>query len=99
MGDDGFGVEVAQRLVNRKPDRYPDGVEVIDFGIRGVDLAYTLLDEYDELILVDALSRGGEPGTLYLIEPDLSWINQEDTWRSARPYFAGWLRAFGASRE
>ena len=77
MGDDGFGVEVAQRLVNRKLDRYPDGVDVIDFGIRGVDLAYTLLDEYDELILVDALSRGGEPGTLYLIEPDLSWINQE----------------------
>lgn len=84
MGDDGFGVEVAQRLMSRKTDRYPDGVDVIDFGIRGVDLAYTLLDEYDELVLVDALSRGGEPGTLYLIEPDLSWINHETGVEAAR---------------
>lgn len=72
MGDDGFGVEVAQRLASRESDRYPAGVEVVDFGIRGVDLAYTLLDNYDTLILVDVVSRGGEPGTLYLIEPDLS---------------------------
>lgn len=84
MGDDGFGVEVAQRLVSRKAERFPEGVEVVDFGIRGVDLAYTLLDEYDVLVLVDALSRGGEPGTLYLIEPDLSWISHEAGVEAAR---------------
>ncbi len=68
LGDDGFGVEVARRLTNRQ---YPDGVEVVDFGIRGVDLAYTLLDGCETLILVDAVSRGGPPGTLYLLEPEM----------------------------
>jgi len=77
LGDDGFGVEVAQRLVNRKTKKYPEGVQVVDFGIRGIDLAYTLLDEYDTLVLVDAVSRGGPPGTLYLIEPDLTGIDPE----------------------
>jgi hydrogenase maturation protease len=84
MGDDGFGVEVAQRLANQKAGCYPPGVEIVDFGIRGVDLAYTLLDEYDTLILVDAVSRGGEPGTLYLIEPDLSAFNAQTGVEAAR---------------
>ncbi|MFL5624945.1 MAG: hydrogenase maturation protease, partial [Ktedonobacteraceae bacterium] len=74
LGDDGFGVEVARRLMNRQ---YPEGVQVIDFGIRGMDLAYTLLDDYDTLVLVDTVSRGGPPGTLYLIEPDLTGIDPE----------------------
>src|SRR5438270_10145755 len=74
LGDDGFGVEVAQRLMNRQ---YPEGVQVTDFGIRGMDLAYTLLDDYDTLVLVDTVSRGGTPGTLYLIEPDLAGIDPE----------------------
>ena len=74
LGDDGFGVEVAQRLRQRQ---YPEGVQVVDFGIRGIDLAYTLLDDYDTLVLVDAIARGGPPGTLYLIEPDLAGINPE----------------------
>ena len=52
LGDDGFGVEVAQRL-RRRPAR--DGVRVEDFGIRGVHLAYELLDGYDALVLVDAV--------------------------------------------
>ena len=77
LGDDSFGVEVAQKLTSRKTRRYPEGVHVIDFGIRGIDLAYTLLDDYDALILVDAVSRGGAPGTLYLIEPDLAGIDHE----------------------
>lgn len=66
LGDDGFGVEVARALASR---RYPPGVEVVDFGIRGVELAYTLLDGCDTLILVDAVPRGGSPGDVYLIEP------------------------------
>ena len=77
LGDDSFGVEVAQRLMSRKDKRYPAGVHIEDFGIRGIDLAYTLLDNYDTLILVDAVARGGAPGTLYLIEPDLTGINPE----------------------
>lgn len=69
LGDDGFGCEVVKRLVSRS---YPQEVQISDFGIRGVELAYTLLDGYETLILVDATPRGGTPGTLYLIEPDLS---------------------------
>jgi hydrogenase maturation protease len=67
MGDDGFGVAVAGRLAQ---SRLPAGVDVEDFGIRGMDLAYALQD-YDVAILVDALSRGNAPGTVYAIEPEL----------------------------
>lgn len=74
LGDDGFGVEVARQL-ERRGMRYPDGVQVIDFGIRGLDLAFKLLETYDTLVLVDVVQRGGQPGTLYLIEPDLKGID------------------------
>ena len=68
LGDDGFGVEVARRLSSL--DLGPD-VKVADFGIRGVHLAYELLDGYEFVILIDATPRGeGAPGTLYVIEPD-----------------------------
>jgi hydrogenase maturation protease len=67
LGDDAFGVEVAQRLGLR---RLPDGVRVVDFGIRGLDLAYAMADDYDAVILVDAHQRGEPPGTLYVIEPE-----------------------------
>jgi hydrogenase maturation protease len=43
---------------------------VVDFGIRGLDLVYTLLDPYEAVILVDAMPRGGRPGTLYVLEPE-----------------------------
>jgi hydrogenase maturation protease len=68
LGDDGFGVEVVQRLSGR---RLPEGVEVVDFGIRGMDLAYALHEDYDLVVFVDATPRGGEPGTVYLIEPEI----------------------------
>ena len=74
LGDDAFGVEVAQRLAKRK---LPDRVKVVDFGIRGFDLAYALLDRFDVTILVDACPRGGAPGTLYVIEPDLNASAQD----------------------
>jgi hydrogenase maturation protease len=67
LGDDAFGVEVIQRLSSLK---FPEGVRVRDFGIRGYDLAYALLDGYDLTILVDACARGNAPGTLYVIEPE-----------------------------
>lgn len=68
LSDDGFGVEVAQRLALKQ---LPDCVQVKDFGIRGVHLAFELLDGYDTLILVDASPRGAAPGTVYVIEPEL----------------------------
>jgi hydrogenase maturation protease len=67
FGDDGFGVEVARRLAGRN---LPEGVKVVDFGIRGFDLTYALLEGYDAAILIDLTQRGGRPGTLYVIEPD-----------------------------
>ena len=66
LSDDAFGVEVATRLAARA---VPPGVRVVDFGIRGVHLAYELLDGYDGLILVDAVPMGEEPGTVAVIEP------------------------------
>src|SRR3954447_14217423 len=68
LGDDAFGVEVAQRLA-RRPQ--PAGVIVKDFGIRGLDLAYQLLEGFDLVIIVDAHPRGRAPGTLYVLEPEL----------------------------
>jgi hydrogenase maturation protease len=67
-GDDGFGSEVARRL-SRRP--MPDDVRVEDYGIRGVHLAYELLEGYDLVVLVDALSRGEAPGTVFLLEPEV----------------------------
>lgn len=75
LGDDGFGVEVVRRLA---AEPQPEGVRVADFGIRGLHLAYELLDGYDTVVLVDAGSRGGAPGELHLLEvspddlPDLA---------------------------
>ncbi len=70
FGDDAFGCEVVQRLYTRP---LPPNVRVNDFGIRGFDLAYALMDAKDDVvILVDALPRGGTPGTLYTIEPDFA---------------------------
>lgn len=66
--DDGFGVAVAQELVRR---RWPEGVRIMDAGIRGIDLTFALLDGPDAVILIDAIQRGEAPGTLFVIEPDL----------------------------
>jgi len=68
LGDDGFGVEVVRRLAERE---MPEGVEVKDFGIRGMDLAYALQEDYEAVVFVDAVPRGEEPGTVYLIEPEI----------------------------
>src|ERR1700736_5676334 len=67
LGDDAFGVEVARRLAYHP---LPPGVRVIDFGIRGLDLTYALLDGCEGPILVDAAPRGEAPGTLSVIQPD-----------------------------
>jgi hydrogenase maturation protease len=69
MGDDGVGVAVARKLLERS---WPAGVRVVDFGIRARDLIYALMDGHDHVILVDAVDRGGQPGTIYVVEPELS---------------------------
>jgi len=66
-GDDGFGVAVVEELTGRS---LPAGVEVRDFGIRGIHLAYQLLEPYDLVVLVDTVQRGGAPGSLYVIEAE-----------------------------
>lgn len=77
LQDDGFGVEVAKRLADSE---LPEGVKVADFGIRGVHLAYEMLDGgYDTTILIDAAPRGEAPGTVYLIEPDLDNIDAQQS--------------------
>jgi hydrogenase maturation protease len=72
MGDDAFGCEVARRLAGRT---LPEGVRVVDFGIRGFDLAYAIMDGPDVTVFVDATPRGEAPSTLYTIEPDLTELN------------------------
>jgi hydrogenase maturation protease len=68
MGDDAFGCEVAKKLSARE---LPADVRLVDYGIRGLDLTYALLDNPDLTILIDAIHRGGAPGTLYTIEPEV----------------------------
>jgi len=72
LGDDGFGVEVVRRLHERRTAEWPPDVRVIDYGIRGIDLYYALLDGVDLAVLVDAAHRDGPPGTLYVIEPSIA---------------------------
>ena len=69
-GDDGFGVEVAQALSRR--GNLPAEVTVFEGGIAGIPLVQELMDGYDALIIADAVERGGAPGTIYLIEPDIT---------------------------
>jgi hydrogenase maturation protease len=68
LADDGFGVEVVRRLTQCQ---LPADVRVVDFGIRGFDLTYALQDGYETTILVDACPHGEQPGTVYVIEPNL----------------------------
>jgi hydrogenase maturation protease len=67
LRDDAFGSEVARRLANRPRQ---DGVEIKDFGIRGVHLVYDLLDGCDLFVLIDAAPGGQEPGTVTVLDVD-----------------------------
>ena len=76
FGDDAFGCEVAAELAKRQ---LPPEAKVVDFGIRGYDLAYAIMDGYDATILIDAASRGEKPGTVYLIELDPDKIDSTES--------------------
>jgi hydrogenase maturation protease len=67
LRDDGFGGEVARRLSELQ---LPEGVSVMDAGTGGLDLAYEVMRGYDALVILDVSMQGGEPGTLYVMEPD-----------------------------
>lgn len=68
LGDDGFGPEVVRRAAPGL--RAAPGANVVDYGIRGMHLAYDLLEEWTGLVLVDALPDRGAPGTLHVFEAD-----------------------------
>ena len=76
LGDDAFGCEVLKHLSQRA---WPENVRAFDFGIRGFDLVYVLLEGIDLTIFVDTVRRGEAPGTLYVIEPDLDELETLDS--------------------
>ncbi len=92
FGDDGFGVEVVKRLAEKS---FPENVRVIDFGIRGTDLGYALLD-CDCAIVVDAMNRGGPPGTLYVVAPDVANAGTLDVHAAAPSKALALAKALGA---
>ncbi len=73
LGDDAFGVEAARLLMRQS---WPAGVSLMDAGIRGLDLTYALMEDYDAFILIDAVPRGEAPGTLYRMEIDPASIDE-----------------------
>jgi hydrogenase maturation protease len=79
LADDGFGVEVALRLARQS---FPSGIRVAEFGIRGFDLAYALMEGYETTILVDAYPGEGQPGALFVVEPDLKDLDSPETQQS-----------------
>ena len=93
FGDDGFGPEVARALLREPLAR----AKVEDFGIRGLHLAYELLNGYERAILIDAVPRGGAPGTLYVIEPgEEPPASSPDAHRMDVQNVFGYLRALGS---
>ncbi len=66
-GDDGFGIEVLQRLQREPP---AEGVQFFESGIAGISLVQELMDGYDALVIIDALDRGAEPGRVFVLQPD-----------------------------
>jgi hydrogenase maturation protease len=73
FGDEGFGSEVLQqlqRLRRARPELLPDGLRLLDCGVRALRLAYVLAGALERVLLIDATARGGRPGTLYLLDVD-----------------------------
>lgn len=74
-GDDAFGVEVAKEVSKKA---LPENVKVVDFGIRGIDLAFELSDDYELVILVDTIQIGAEVGSVFVLEPKLNSHNEKN---------------------
>jgi len=97
MGDDAFGCEVARKLAERI---LPDDVKLVDYGIRGLDLMYALLDNPDLTIFIDATRQGYAPGTLSTIEPELNAaeLNQTGTFQTIDAHTMDPVRVLQAAR-
>lgn len=80
-GDDGFGPAVARLLEEQE---LPPDVRVVELGIGGINLVRELMDVYDALVIVDVVDRGGEVGTLYLLEPEVPDVNDVPAWQRHR---------------
>ena len=74
-GDDGFGVAVAQNLI--ESNKYGSEVAVFEAGIAGIALVQELMSGYDLLIIADTVQRGGDPGTIYVIEPQVPELDEK----------------------
>ncbi len=83
LSDDGFGSKVVSALEKAE---LPDGVTLLDFGTGGLDLAYELMRGYAALVLVDVSRQGGEPGTLYVMEPDPADVKPIDDGEVINPH-------------
>ncbi len=83
MKDDAFGGKVAERLLE---SGLPAGVTAMDFGTGGLDLAYEVMRGYDALVLVDVSRQGGDPGTLYVMEPDPAEIEAIGDGQAINPH-------------
>jgi hydrogenase maturation protease len=94
FGDDAFGVEVAKQMARRS---LPDGVRVVDFGIRGLDLTYALLDPWEAVILVDAVPRGGPVGTVYAMAIEVDRSGTVDT--AFEPHAMDPRKVLGMARD
>jgi hydrogenase maturation protease len=68
LGDDGFGPEVLRHVFGRVNGSA--GVRATDYGIGGMHLAYDLLEDWNALVLVDAIPNRGSPGTVHVFEAD-----------------------------
>ncbi len=73
-GDDGYGVAVVRQLA--ECDNLPEGVSIFEAGIAGISLVQELMNEYDALIIADAVERNQEAGTIYLLEPDIPALDE-----------------------
>jgi hydrogenase maturation protease len=96
LGDDAFGVEVVQRLARRE---LPPGARVVDFGIRGFDLAHALLEPHAAVILVDATPRDNPPGTLYVLELELTDAGTQQPAGGIEPHAMHPLRVLELARS
>jgi hydrogenase maturation protease len=83
LGDDGFGGHVVSRLLEKG---VPPGVHVQDFGSGGLDLAYEVMRGYHAMVLVDVSQQGGEPGDVYVIEPDPTGIKPIEDGEAISPH-------------
>ena len=90
-GDDGFGVEVVRRL--HAPGAVPEGTVLLEVGTGGIALAQELLTPYDRLVVVDAMQRGGAPGTVYVLQ-----VDSVETLRSVDMHMAVPSRALGLAQ-